>query len=643
MAHQNAEPRIINCHTHIFTAAHVPPFLAKTYVPWPFYYLIHLRFIVAIFRWWYKGPATIKHAPWFKQLVKTKTYIQAFFDRRYPLTIPLGYYLFFLSFFQLYELLPRVYEADETWLSKNFANLHQFAAPIFPDITAKWLKILIIVLVFFFFESIRNWIWMFAKLIWKFLGKLPGPQTKEMFERYLNIGRYAFHKEQKTILSKLKDQYPKGTGFVVLPMDLDYMNAGQSPTRYRDQMKKLAEVKAMPSNKNILFPFVFADPRRMVKVETEINYKKGDKPYFEWHIDTDGKVVLEDCFMKDYLEEHKFSGIKIYPALGYYPFDEKLLPLWKYCADNGIPILTHCIRGTIYYRGVKQQDWNFHPVFEQSMEKIETEDVREVDDGFEDDEDREKEKLTRYEKLVLPQAKNVDLSYNFTHPLNYICLLENELLYKVIKNAVDSKSNKNEEHKAHTDKLVKLFGYDPSKPGVLSANLRKLKICFGHFGGEDEWKRYFEKDRYNYSSQLTKNPKTGIRFLKTINGNPAPGKLEQLWKFTDWYSIICSMMLQYPCIYADISYILHGSESILPLLKQTLEHSELNKRVLYGTDFFVVRNHKSDKNILADMMGGLSKNEFNLIARHNPIEYLKHSPCVDPESPNEVNIQVDIT
>jgi hypothetical protein len=90
---------------------------------------------------------------------------------------------------------------------------------------------------------------------------------------------------------------------------------------------------------------------------------------------------------------------------------------------------------------------------------------------------------------------------------------------------------------------------------------------------------------------------------KTIKGDPSPGKPEQLWKFTDWYSIISSMMLQYPNVYADISYILHSDSEVLPLLKQTLQNPVLKQKVLYVTDFFVVRNHKSDKNMLADMMG----------------------------------------
>jgi hypothetical protein len=89
---------IINCHTHTFTAEHVPPLLAKNYVPWPFYCFIHLRPIVAFFRFWYRGPAKTKFTVGFKKAQKFRTAIYALLDRIYPLTIPLGYYLFFFAF-----------------------------------------------------------------------------------------------------------------------------------------------------------------------------------------------------------------------------------------------------------------------------------------------------------------------------------------------------------------------------------------------------------------------------------------------------------------------------------------------------------------------------------------------------------------
>ncbi|HRG94013.1 MAG TPA: hypothetical protein PLZ10_13745, partial [Chitinophagaceae bacterium] len=132
-----------------------------------------------------------------------------------------------------------------------------------------------------------------------------------------------------------------------------------------------------------------------------------------------------------------------------------------------------------------------------------------------------------------------------------------------------------------------------------------------------------EKDRDNYSSQLNENPAKGLDFFNDNENKPSPAKTEQIWKGADWYTIICSMILQYPQVYADISYILHQNTLVTPLLTQTLQNPGLRKRVLFGTDFFVVRNHNSDKDLLGLMMGGLREADFDVIARENPREYLE--------------------
>jgi predicted TIM-barrel fold metal-dependent hydrolase len=605
---------IINCHTHVFTGDHVPPYLARTYVPEPFHYLISLNVLVSVFRWWYRWPARIPHKFWFKRLRRGFTYVNLVYHKCWPLTTIFEYYLFFQTFYVLNRLLPPVLP-EGNWLSKLTSNFSRWLSPYMLPINGKVLQVCFVILILLFFPTIRNFLSWMSSGLKKFLAMLPGEQTKEMIGRYLNIGRYAFHRHQRTIFSKLKSQYPAGTGFVVLPMDMDYMSAGKSRTRYRDQMKELAALKE--DNKDTLFPFVFADARRCVPVTKEKRAVEGDKPFFVWK-QVGVKVILEDCFIKEYLEEKQFCGIKIYPALGYFPFDIRLLPLYKYAADNNIPVLTHCIKGTIFYRGRKQTAWYQHPIYEQAMSKQQN--GKNGYDGFETDEEREaKDSLkTDYVPLDLPQTKNVDFSTNFTHPMNYLCLLDKSLLHKVI----GSEAAKEVASEREIKRVKELFGYTDTG---LTRDLSRLKLCLGHFGGDDEWLRYFEKDRYNYSSQLTKHPDRGIEFLQRKDGKPSPGKPEQIWRYTDWYSIISSMMLQYDNVYADISYILHNDAGVLPLLKETLQNKGLREKVLYGTDFFVVRNHKSDRNMLADMMGGLSVEDFDQVARVNPRRFLNLS------------------
>jgi hypothetical protein len=152
-------------------------------------------------------------------------------------------------------------------------------------------------------------------------------------------------------------------------------------------------------------------------------------------------------------------------------------------------------------------------------------------------------------------------------------------------------------------------------------------LCFGHFGGDDEWQSYFESDRDQYSPAILHKP-YGIDFLKNSQGNFSNTKLAQLWKSTDWYSIICSLMLQHPNVYSDISYILHNPD-IWPLLNDTLDRDSipagsrrLADAVLFGTDFYVVRNHKSEKQLFAELKHNLSLAEVDKISRINPSQFV---------------------
>ena len=266
--------------------------------------------------------------------------------------------------------------------------------------------------------------------------------------------------------------------------------------------------------------------------------------------------------------------------------------------------MAHCCRGTIHYKGRKKEEWDDHPVFVHpaGRKKSESPNVNH----------RQEDEMI-LKKLLLPEIKNSEFTTNFTHPMNYLCLLDERLLRKVVAEAKDLR-------------LRDIFGFKDSNT-PLERNLSHLKVCFGHFGGDDEWKRFLESDRNTYNNRVISHPDRGIEFLDSDDEHhktEKPGKQEQIWKYADWYSIICSLMLQYKNVYADISYILYMPE-ILPLLKQTLNNPGLKEKVLFGTDFYVVRNNKSDKELLADCMGGLSESQFDQIARMNPVNYLKNN------------------
>lgn len=582
---ENRKP-LVNCHSHIFKGKHVPPYLARTFVPSLLSRILYTPLILKLYKSSVRKKSEEYEGP--KLEKKRKRILRNIGLRRNKLLSGL---LFFIKlvitvhvFFIVFNWLATIIDPSQNTILRYILKLELWMKEKYLLITigSPYLKILLLLILIFFIKIGRNFIYFVIKKAFKLGGILPGKMTKDLFNRYLLLGRFALYKDQARIFRAMKEQYAPDTQFIVLPMDMEYMGAGKlkPENTYRFQMKELARIKADGVNKDVILPFVFVEPRR---IPDESDYLVYDKANFHT-----GQVILKDCFIKDYIENKEFNGFKIYPALGYYPFDEALLPLWKYAAERKIPIMTHCIKGTIFYRGKKEINWDKHPIFKEY--------ARQTD--------------PTYDQLLLPESKNKDFSLNFTHPLNYLILLKEELLR--IKVSTCSKA------------VQKLFGYNgPDTP--MDQNLSHLKICLAHFGGEEQWYKYLEKDRYHYSNALIKNPDRGIEFLYAQDNKSqiSWNKLENCWKKVDWYSIICSMMLQHKNVYADISYILHD-KNIFDLLKQTINHPVLGQKVLFGTDFYVVRNHKAEKNLVVQTQSNLTNDEFTKIARLNPDKYLYH-------------------
>ena len=442
MTDTNNENPLFNCHTHIFTGEHVPPYLAKTFIISPIDRLL-------------STPRILKLAKWYRDR-KNKKYLDPhreryFKKRKRAIWLHRNFLLRgFLFIIALWVTLHALFIALQ-WLGINDVNAqvnwkvwigraHQWLLQnnLLLDIKAIWLQIVLVGGVLLFIKSGRNLLWFVFKNSLKILRMLPGKMARDLIDRYMLMGRFAMYQGQAGIFERLKDQYPEKTKFIVLPMDMDYMDAGEPKVgrRYPEQLEELAIVHK--KNPESVLPFVFADPRRIAEDPNQFRYEIGER----------GEVLLKDCFIKTYIEDKGFSGFKIYPALGYYPFDEKLLPLWLYAADRQIPIMTHCIKGSIFYRGKKKREWDQHPVFKEY--------VRLGGDQ-------------QLSKLLLPQRKNAAFSCNFTHPLNYLVLLKEELLRIWVGQC--------------SEEIKILFGY--TDPGTrLARNLEHLKICFAHFGGE---------------------------------------------------------------------------------------------------------------------------------------------------------------
>jgi predicted TIM-barrel fold metal-dependent hydrolase len=150
-----------------------------------------------------------------------------------------------------------------------------------------------------------------------------GRAPRSLFARYARILEVSHRRSQRQVFELARSFYPQGTRFVVLPMDMAYMNAGhvsEPLAAQHDGLRKLHD-----EHGELVLPFVAVDPRRPDVVATTIE-------------------LLEE-------EPKSFFGIKLYPPLGYHPNDPRLGELYDYAAERDVPILSHCTRRGVQYRG----------------------------------------------------------------------------------------------------------------------------------------------------------------------------------------------------------------------------------------------------------------------------------------------------
>ena len=115
----------------------------------------------------------------------------------------------------------------------------------------------------------------------------------------------------------------------------------------------------------------------------------------------------------------------------------------------------------------------------------------------------------------------------------------------------------------------------------------QLKVCLGHFGSEYYWKEYIE------------NP-----------GNP-----------DNWFVIIRKMIEQYDNLYSDISFTLHNQE-FFPLLKVLLTNPSLRKKILFGSDYYMVATKSDERRFGVELRAFIGEDNFKAIALDNPQAYL---------------------
>lgn len=149
------------------------------------------------------------------------------------------------------------------------------------------------------------------KILARVLNNLNPFSDNDAFDRYVKFASTGRLASQEEVFKQCQRFYPVNSKFCVLAMDMAFMGAGKVPRNYIDQLKELADLK---QKYPVIIPFVHIDPRR------------------ENYMD-----ILKQC-----VEELGFEGVKVYPPLGYFPYDERMYPVYEYCQQHNIPIITHC-------------------------------------------------------------------------------------------------------------------------------------------------------------------------------------------------------------------------------------------------------------------------------------------------------------
>lgn len=186
------------------------------------------------------------------------------------------------------------------------SHIHTFTAADIPD---KFLPLGLVRWIAKHDHPIARWI----------LHNLNPFSSNDDIDRYITFIRTAKMDSQKFIFFKCSNEYPTGSRFIILPMDMAYMGAGKVPRNYYDQLDEL--YAQLPST---AIRFIHVDPRRedMIRNFPNLVQYKG------------------------------FRGMKLYPPLGVYPQDHRLLPFYAYCEKYKLPVIAHGSPGNpVHFKG----------------------------------------------------------------------------------------------------------------------------------------------------------------------------------------------------------------------------------------------------------------------------------------------------
>ena len=364
---------------------------------------------------------------------------------------------------------------------------------------------------------------------------------REIFERSLET-------------AKAFDSNPR---LLALTMDMDYMDTQSKPlVNYTTQLYEVLQIKQLyPDN---IFPFIGVDPRAKSGKELvewiKFYFKNGVKSKLT------GKII-PFC-----------SGIKIYPAHGFFPFDTRLDKLYKYAERKKIPIMSHCTRVGSQYIG------------------------------------------SEIEKLIPGEPNMIMPDENDRNVFNKAKIIRNEI-YKRIDRYYGKKTWIRNSVIGENDYACDLFSH-PQNYVPIMLKYPDLKICLAHMGGTEE------VENMNLFNPGDEN---------WMNKAHADKELKEIWRTdkNNWAYLIKELMKEYVNFYTDISSTISdlNIDQVSENIKDWANSVDTNKkmlgyRILFGTDFFMTEIEKSESVLYELIQKKLADKWFHEMAYGNIERYL---------------------
>jgi uncharacterized protein len=141
------------------------------------------------------------------------------------------------------------------------------------------------------------------------------------------------------------------------------------------------------------------------------------------------------------------------------------------------------------------------------------------------------------------------------------------------------------------------FAPNYSRPQNYDAVLEKypkLKLCLAHLGGGSECRKFLDQSKDDYKDNLS------------------------------WTAIIIAQMRRYCNVYSDLSYTGYDRD-LLPFFKVLANTDKVDKKLLFGSDYFVVRAEATEREFSIRLRGFLGEQDYWKIAEENPKNFLANN------------------